>query len=75
MQNPKYAAQREQLTKQLEAWMVKTNDPMLDVFRHRNDPKVREAYMKEVESEAAARNGTKQKGGKKAGKRKGVPDL
>jgi N-sulfoglucosamine sulfohydrolase len=75
--NPSYAAQRDQLTKQLEAWMVKTNDPMLEVFRHRNDPKARETYMKQVEGEAAARNGTKEKGGKKGGKKKGgaVQDL
>ena len=66
--NPKYAAQREQLTKQLEAWMVKTNDPMLEVFRGRHDAKVREAYMKQVEAEAAAR-GKRDKGGKKGGKK------
>lgn len=75
--NPKYAAQRDQLTKQLEAWMVQTKDPMLDIFRNRNDPKAREAYMKQVEGEAAERNGTKAGKGGKAGKKKGkaVPDL
>jgi N-sulfoglucosamine sulfohydrolase len=73
---PEYRAQREQLTKQLEAWMVQTKDPMLDVFRHRDDPKAREAYMKQVEAEAAERNGAGRvgqagKGGKagKAGKK------
>ena len=75
--DPKFAAQREQLTKQLEAWMVKTKDPMLDVFRGRKDAKVREAYMKQVEGEAAERNasGARQKGGKKGGKKKAVEDL
>jgi N-sulfoglucosamine sulfohydrolase len=71
-----FKTQRDKLTGLLEAWMVKTNDPMLSVFRGRADPKIRERYMKEVESEAAARNSTKQKG-KKGGKKKGaaVPDL
>ena len=71
---PEYRAERERLTKQLEAWMVKTKDPMLEVFRARHDPKAREAYMQIVEREAAERNGQKSgKGGKKKGK--GVPDL
>ena len=71
---PEYRAERDRLTKQLEAWMVKTKDPMLEVFRARHDPKAREAYMQIVEREAAERNGQKSgKGGKKKGK--GVPDL
>ena len=76
---PAFAAQRDQLTQQLEAWMVQTKDPMLEIFRHRQDPQQREAYMKEVEAEAAARNGTKASKGGKAGKGKkkgnAVPDL
>ena len=57
--------------------MVQTRDPMLDIFRNRHDPKAREAYMKQVEAEAAERNGTKAGKGSKAGKKKGkaVPDL
>ena len=38
--------------------MVQTKDPMLDVFRKRDDANVREQYMKQVENEAAERNGT-----------------
>ena len=74
---PEFRAERDRLTKQLEAWMVQTKDPMLEVFRHRQDPKALEAYMKSVEAEAAERNGTKQGKGKKGGKKKGgsVPDL
>ena len=74
---PEFKAQRDRLTSELESWMVQTKDPMLDVFRNRNDPKARERYMKQVENEAAERNGTKQKGKNKARKRKGaaVPDL
>jgi N-sulfoglucosamine sulfohydrolase len=66
---PEYKAQRDRLTSMLEAWMIKTRDPMLDVFRGRADAKIRERYMKQVEAEAADRNGTKQKG-KKGGKKK-----
>ncbi len=75
---PEFRAQRDRLTQQLEAWMVQTKDPMLEVFRARADPKAREAYMKAVEREAAERNSTKQgKAGKKGGKKKGgaAPDL
>jgi N-sulfoglucosamine sulfohydrolase len=74
---PEFRAERERLVKQLEAWMVQTKDPMLEVFRARNDPKARETYMKQVEAEAGERNSTKAgkagKGGKKKGKR--VEDL
>lgn len=51
----------ERLTKALETWMEKTGDPMLEVFRGRADPKVREAYMAQVEADAAARRSTRQK--------------
>jgi N-sulfoglucosamine sulfohydrolase len=74
---PEFRAERERLVKQLEAWMVQTKDPMLEVFRARHDLKAREAYMKQVEAEAAERNGTKAGKGGKAGKKKGkrVEDL
>nr|MDQ3624399.1 heparan N-sulfatase [Verrucomicrobiota bacterium] len=63
-----YRAQRDRLTSLLEEWMVKTGDPMLEVFRQRHDPAVREAYMARVEKEAAERGTTnpKRKGRKKA---------
>ena len=72
-----FKPQREELTRKLEAWMVQTKDPMREVFRGRADAAIRERYMKEVEAEAAQRNGDRQKGGK-GGKKKGrktVPDL
>lgn len=71
---PDFQAERDRHTKLLENWMVRTRDPMLEVFRARQDPKAREAYMQKVEAEAAERNGTK---GKKGGKKKAantVPD-
>jgi N-sulfoglucosamine sulfohydrolase len=61
-----HRAQRDQLTQALEAWMQKTNDPLLEVFRNRHDAAVREAYMQRVEKEAAERN--------KAGRRQRVVD-
>jgi N-sulfoglucosamine sulfohydrolase len=71
---PEHRAERDRLTKSLEAWMVKTGDPMLEVFRARRDPAVREAYMVKVEKEAAERKTPKnEKRAKKAaakGKRK-----
>ena len=69
--NPAHQASRDRLTGMLESWMRKTNDPMLAVFRARTDLQARERYMKEVEAEAAQRNGSKQKG-KKGGKKKAV---
>ena len=77
--SPAHAAERERLTRMLEEWMVRTKDPMLGVFRQRADPAAREAYMQQVESEAAARGGRAarkeeaNKGGGKggAGKKKG----
>jgi N-sulfoglucosamine sulfohydrolase len=70
-----HRAARERLIKLLDDWMVQTKDPMLAVFRARNDPNARESYMKEVEVEAAAR---RNEGGGRAGKKKGkktVEDL
>jgi N-sulfoglucosamine sulfohydrolase len=75
--SPEHRAVRDRLTGMLDAWMVKTGDGMLEVFRHRDDPAAREAYMKKVEAEAAARdsraNGKKGKAGRKKGG--GAPDL
>lgn len=39
----------------LETWMVDTRDPLLEVFRQRDDPDVREAYVLERRREADAR--------------------
>ncbi len=68
---PDFRAQREQLTQTLEKWMVTTRDPMLQVFRDRQNPKAREAYMKAVEAEATERNSSEARQ-KKGGRKKGV---
>lgn len=46
---PENAAQVASLEKALEDWMVKTNDPLLEVFRKRDDAAFREQYMKQLE--------------------------
>jgi N-sulfoglucosamine sulfohydrolase len=57
----------------LEKWMEKTGDPVLDVFRHRDDLAVREAYMKKIEQESPERGSRAArkagKGGKRAARR------
>jgi hypothetical protein len=45
--------------------MVKTGDPMLDIFRRRADASVREAYMAKVEKEVADRGKRQDRSGKK----------
>jgi N-sulfoglucosamine sulfohydrolase len=59
------AAHQHELAKlrdSLEAWMVKTGDHMLDVFRHRDDAAAREAYVQQKEREADERRKTKRQG-------------
>ncbi len=69
--DPAHRAERDRLAALLESWMVRTGDPLLEVFRNRHDPAAREAFMTAVRAEAAART-TPGKGGKggKAGRRK-----
>jgi N-sulfoglucosamine sulfohydrolase len=55
VENEKYQAEYDKLTTALESWMVATNDPMLDVFRDRDNAEAREAYMAKVTQEAAER--------------------
>lgn len=52
---PSSRGEIDRLRAALESWMERTGDPMLDVFRHRDDPAAREAYMAGVEAEAARR--------------------
>jgi len=49
------------LREALEAWMVETGDHMLDVFRKRDDPVAREAYVQQKEREADERRAQKRK--------------
>jgi len=61
VQSESHQADYRRLTAALEAWMVRTGDPMLEVFQGRADPNVREAYMAKVEAEAAARRSSRTK--------------
>ncbi len=46
---------------ELEAWMKRTGDPLLEVFQNRHDSAIREAYMARVEKESAERGKRKAK--------------
>lgn len=61
VQSESHQADYRRLTAALEAWMVRTGDPMLEVFQGRADPNVREAYMVKVEAEAAAHRSSRTK--------------
>ncbi|HMC10972.1 MAG TPA: heparan N-sulfatase, partial [Pirellulaceae bacterium] len=61
-----YAGERDKLRQTLDSWMVKTVDPMLEVFRNRNDAAFREAYVQAQEREADERRAD---GGKKVAKK------
>jgi hypothetical protein len=67
---PQHQAQQNDLTAKLEAWMIKTQDPLLDVFRNRHDPAAREAFMKTVRGAAAERGAPKKNKPKGKGKTK-----
>jgi N-sulfoglucosamine sulfohydrolase len=43
------------LQKQLEEWMIKTGDPILECFQNRDDPEFVEAYVQKLEAESEAR--------------------
>jgi N-sulfoglucosamine sulfohydrolase len=69
---PEHAAQVATLEKALEDWMVRTKDPLLEVFRKRDDAAFREAFMQQTEAETTPR---KNKGKAKAkAKAKGKSD-
>jgi hypothetical protein len=51
--------------------MVKTSDPMLEVFRRRDDSAFREAYVQAQEHEADERRASEGKAKGKKGKGKG----
>jgi hypothetical protein len=64
--DPAHAGHRDQLRQSLDDWMVKTKDPLLEVFRRRADAEFREAYVQAQERAADQRRGA---GGKQ--KKKG----
>lgn len=53
--DPALQAELERLQQALADWMVETGDPLLPVFRQRDDAEAREEYMQRVEKEAQTR--------------------
>lgn len=56
---PENAAQVATLEKALEDWMARTHDPLLEVFRKRDDAAFREQFMKSLEEKQMGRKDRK----------------
>jgi N-sulfoglucosamine sulfohydrolase len=63
--DPASRAELDRLRAELEAWMKRTNDPLLESFQKRDDPAVREAYVRKLETESAERRGGNADGGRR----------
>jgi N-sulfoglucosamine sulfohydrolase len=70
IESPKHQKPLNEIRKQLESWMVNTNDHMLSTYRKRNDPDAREAYVLAKEDEAATRRAQNRKAKKQNPKSK-----
>jgi len=68
--SPPHAEELGKLRAALDAWMVETGDHMLDVFRNREDPAAREAYVLMKEKEADERRAKKRQAQRPARARK-----
>jgi len=58
---PKHQAELKELRAKLDAWMVRSKDPMLEAFRKRENAGFVEAYVQNLEKESSARRGNKPK--------------
>ena len=58
---PKHQAELKELRAKLDAWMVRSKDPMLEAFRKRENAGFVEAYVQKLEKESSARRGNKPK--------------
>lgn len=74
---PENAAQVAALEKALEDWMVRTNDPLLEVFRKRDDAAFREQFMRILEGKQMSRKDRKaaNQAMKKAGEPRSLIEL
>jgi N-sulfoglucosamine sulfohydrolase len=63
---PENATQVAALEKAMEDWMVRTRDPLLEVFRKRHDAEFREVAIKQIEEGASPRKKGKAKARGKA---------
>ena len=52
----------DRLRDELEAWMKRTGDPLLESFQKRDDASVREAYVQKLEKESSERRGGNPRG-------------
>jgi N-sulfoglucosamine sulfohydrolase len=59
--SPEHRAALGRLRKQLERWMVKTDDPLLETFRRRDDAEFRESVVQAQERKAMARKAKRRK--------------
>ena len=64
--SPSHQKELDRLHRTLEAWMVETDDHILEAFRNRHDAAAMEAYVQARESEAMARRAAKRKKQNKA---------
>jgi N-sulfoglucosamine sulfohydrolase len=69
--DPAQAQELQSLRRVLESWMVQTRDPLLDVFRRRDDTMFRERRMLQLEEESNAR---RQKNRKQRNRKQTRPD-
>jgi len=51
--DPTYAKDAARLRQAMEAWMVRTQDPALEAFRHRDDPQVLATFMEDQAARSA----------------------
>ena len=58
---PKHENELKELRAKLDAWMVRSKDPMLEAFRKRENAGFVEAYVQKLEKESSARRGNKPK--------------
>ena len=59
--NPEYKPQIEQLQKQLEKWMINTNDPILEAFRNKTDRSKVDAVIKATYGQFTKKKKSKKK--------------
>ena len=61
IEHPEHENELKKLRATLDAWMIKSNDPILEAFRKRKDRSFVEAYVQKLEKESAERRGKGQK--------------
>jgi hypothetical protein len=68
--DPTNREERDRLRGELEAWMKRTGDPLLEPFQRRDDRAVGEAFVRKTEQ------GSAEQGKRRAGRRqgRGAPD-